>query len=149
MSSGPIQTTIHATCVVLGEAGVLIRGSSGAGKSALADELLTSASGGFARLIGDDRIVVTTLAGRLIAAGHPAIAGLIERRGAGIVRRDPEPGCVVRLVVDLTGDPPPRMPAQGERQTRISGVDLPLVTLGPGPDRAARVRTALAGGRGV
>ena len=48
---------IHATVVLVGEAGVLIRGASGSGKSALALALMSEAGrrGLFARLVGDDR----------------------------------------------------------------------------------------------
>ena len=33
-------TTLHASCVVVGEAGILIRGPSGSGKSSLAREIV-------------------------------------------------------------------------------------------------------------
>ena len=49
--------TVHATCVVIDEGGVLIRGAPAAGKSTLARELVAIAllQGRFARLVSDDR----------------------------------------------------------------------------------------------
>ena len=49
---------VHATCVVVDGAGVLIRGPSGSGKSTLARRLieLGQARGLEVALVGDDRI---------------------------------------------------------------------------------------------
>ena len=38
----PLPSTIHASAVVIGETGVLIRGASGAGKSTLARSLIAA-----------------------------------------------------------------------------------------------------------
>ncbi len=80
------KSQLHASAVVIAEAGVLICGPSGAGKSSLAFALITAAedAGLFARLVGDDRIGIESRGGRLIAHGHPMILGKIERRGQGI-----------------------------------------------------------------
>src|SRR5947209_227017 len=96
---------IHATALAIRETGILIRGASGSGKSRLALELIGEASrrGLFARLVGDDRIAIAARAGRLIARGHPAIAGRIESRGEGILNVSHEGAVVVRLLVDLGG----------------------------------------------
>ena len=51
--------SVHASAVLVGARAVLIRGSSGAGKSRLALELIEAARNGamlFAKLVGDDRI---------------------------------------------------------------------------------------------
>jgi serine kinase of HPr protein (carbohydrate metabolism regulator) len=97
------EVEVHASAVVIGEAGVLIRGASGAGKSRLALALMAGAdeAGVFARLIGDDRTRLESCNGRLIARGHPLILGQIEQRGAGIVREIFISAAVVRLVVDI------------------------------------------------
>ena len=78
---------IHATCVVIGEAGILIRGASGAGKSSLARALLAGAAlaGRFGRLVGDDRVEIAALNGRLVARPVKPIEGRLEVRGVGIV----------------------------------------------------------------
>ena len=59
----------HANALLLGATGVLLRGVSGAGKSALTLELIARARlrGDFARLIGDDRVMLENCNGRLIA----------------------------------------------------------------------------------
>jgi serine kinase of HPr protein (carbohydrate metabolism regulator) len=141
--SGP--TSLHATCVVVGEAGVLIRGASGAGKSKLARSLLAEAGrrGVFGRLVGDDRIAVEAAGGRLLATGHPSIAGLIEARGLGILTQPAETSCIARLIVDLVPGAEPRMPAGQDQEATVAGVRLPRLTLGPDADRADLVFHAL------
>lgn len=126
-SAPPPPEGIHATAVVIGEAGVLIRGASGAGKSTLARELLRQAelAGRFARLVGDDRVRVTPRNGRLVAEAHPDIAGLIEIRGLGIVSMPYETAAVVRLVVDCEAEPPTRLPM--DDVATVAGVTLPRI----------------------
>ncbi|HEX8809692.1 MAG TPA: serine kinase, partial [Xanthobacteraceae bacterium] len=94
ISGGP---TVHASAVLVGARAVLIRGPSGSGKSRLAWELIEAARGGavaFARLVGDDHVHLQAAGGRLLVRPNDALAGLIELRGAGILRRDHEP-CAV------------------------------------------------------
>src|SRR5487761_2747964 len=95
---------IHATAILLRQRGVLLRGRSGAGKSALALALMESEwqLGHFAALIGDDRVDVRAVHGRLIATGHPAIRGVIERRGIGIEPVPAEGSGVIALLVDIS-----------------------------------------------
>ncbi|MEA1830894.1 hypothetical protein U8607_02255 [Methylobacterium durans] len=115
---------------MIGEAGILIRGESGSGKSSLALALLdrTERDGGHGRLVGDDRIRVEPHHGRLVARAHPAIAGLVEVRGLGL-RAVPSIGAaVLHMVVDCVGDVP-RMPEPAEPVT-MSGVTLPCLVLG-------------------
>ena len=82
---------VHASCVLIGEQGVLIRGASGSGKSRLALLLMHQARrhNRFSALVSDDRTALTTLQGsngtRVIARPHPRIAGVLERRGVGLV----------------------------------------------------------------
>jgi HPr kinase/phosphorylase len=108
------ETSLHATAVIYGESGVLILGPSGSGKSALALALLAHASamGAFSALIGDDRIFVRKAHGRLIARGAANMAGVIERRSAGLITVRHEPVAIVRLAVELCerGRRWPRMP---------------------------------------
>ena len=118
---------VHATCVVVGEAGVLIRGPSGSGKSRLARELLAAAeaAGRFARLVSDDRTEIATRNGRLVARSVAAIEGRIEVRGVGIVARPFEGAAVVRLVVDCEDVPGERHPEEAEAAAEVEGVRLP------------------------
>ena len=144
-------TALHATVVVIGESGVLLRGPSGAGKSSLALALIASArvAGSFAALIADDRVFARAFDGRLIARGAPEFAGKIERRCEGLIAVGAEPAAVIRLVVDLAGrgGAPPRLPDEGELSAEILGVRLLRVPLDPahGPaDHALAVLESLA-----
>jgi HPr kinase/phosphorylase len=126
--------TIHATALVVGETGVLIRGRSGAGKSALALALLAVAGERrmFARLIGDDRVLLRQESGRLLLTGAPNVRGLIEWRGYGIVAVQAELCAIARLVVDLL--PPQtqgaRAPIDAALKARLAGVTLPRLIFG-------------------
>ena len=142
----PAQETVHATCLVLGEDGVLLRGASGAGKSSLCLALLDEAdrAGLHARLVGDDRICLARHHGRIVARPHPALAGLIEIRGAGIRRlAHSAEAAVIRLVVDLV-DERPRLPGDGPNTTGILGLDLAYLILERAQPRNYVIRDALA-----
>jgi HPr kinase/phosphorylase len=126
-------TTIHASAVLVGARAVLIRGPSGAGKSQLALELIEADRRGvilFARLVGDDRVHLEAAGGRLLVRPAPALAGLIELRGLGILRRDHESCAVVGLVVDLDAEGAQRLPEK--RETTIEGIRLPRLHVVPG-----------------
>ncbi|MGX1309665.1 HPr kinase/phosphorylase [Amorphus suaedae] len=119
--------TVHATCILIGRHGVLIRGASGAGKTALAGTLIreTQRDGGFACLVADDRVALTARNGRLVARVPAPIAGRMEIRGSGIVEVDHEPAAVVRLVVDLVAaEALDRMPDAEALSTRIDGIEV-------------------------
>lgn len=138
------ESRIHASAVAIGEAGVLIRGRSGAGKSALALAMIALAqqAGLFARLVGDDRIALSPRAGRLLARPVPPLEGLVERRGLGLTPEPHLPAVVVRLVLDLDEKEPERMPEPEDLVTRLAGIDLPRLRL---TGRAGDERLALAG----
>jgi HPr kinase/phosphorylase len=124
--------SLHATAVLHGESGVLILGPSGSGKSALALALMAraSAAGAFSALIGDDRIFVSEAHGRLIAWGAANMAGVIERRTAGLVTVRHEPAAIVRLAVELCerGRRWPRMP-EDDDELVVDEVKLPRMAL--------------------
>jgi HPr kinase/phosphorylase len=123
------SASIHATCVVLGEAGILIRGPSGSGKSRLARDILTEAArhGCFARLVADDRVRIEARHGRIVARAVTATAGLLEARGLGIVRLPHEQAALVRLVVDCSAVEADRLPEGTECNAVISGVATPRI----------------------
>lgn len=137
--------TRHASAVLLGERGVLIRGASGAGKSSLVVDLL-AARPGDARLVADDRVIVTSAHGRLVADVPDEIAGLIEIRGVGIVRVPYVAPVIVRLVVDLVPiEVCPRLPEAEDARITLEGVDLPRIALPIGVGgSAARINAAAA-----
>jgi HPr kinase/phosphorylase len=120
--------TIHACCVVVGEAGLLIRGPSGAGKSSLVREILLHAghTGRFCRLVSDDRTRLRAQHGRLVAYPVEPLSGCLEVRGIGIVRQAFERAAVIRLVVDLSEDPP-RLPGDEDGQVGLCGVMVPRI----------------------
>ncbi|KQT46658.1 serine kinase [Methylobacterium sp. Leaf456] len=137
--------TVHASCVLLGEAGVLIRGPAGSGKSSLCLALLDRAGleGRHAALVGDDRIRLEAHHGRLVARPHPALVGLIEIRGHGIRRLTQHAeAAVVRLVVDLV-ESAERMPVDAVATERLLGVSLPRLSLAPDQPREYLIRATL------
>jgi HPr kinase/phosphorylase len=131
-------TSLHATAVIHGESGVLILGPSGSGKSALALALMARATGAgaFCALIGDDRVFVRKRGDRLIAWGAANMAGVIERRMAGLVAVRHEPAAIVRLAVELC--------ERGRRWPRIPDDDAGLVVGG-----VALARLALDSGLSI
>ncbi len=128
-------SSLHASALVVGENGLLLRGPSGAGKSSLALALIALARQAaiFAALVGDDRVFVRPFGGRLLARGAPGFEGLVEQRFEGVVTVAHEPCMVARLVVDLTarGGSAPRMPEPSDKTVELLGVRLPRVALDP------------------
>lgn len=126
-TGGPL--VLHASCVAMDGAGeiraVLILGRSGAGKSALALELMSRG----ARLVADDRTLVVRRGGALIASCPPAISGLIEARGIGLIRVPPLARARLALAVDLDEGEGDRLPPP--RRMDLLGVALPRI-LGAG-----------------
>jgi len=120
--------TLHASCLVVDEAGILVRGESGSGKSSLTREILFHAgqAGRFCRLISDDRTRIRARNGRVIASSVEPVSGCLEIRGIGIVRRPFEPAAVIRLIIDLSDDPP-RYPDEQDATTDLCGVMLPRI----------------------
>lgn len=130
---------LHASCVAWQGRGVLILGRSGAGKSALALQLMAYG----ADLVADDR---TELHGEddVLAATPPAtIAGLIEARGVGLLRVPFVPQAEVALVVDLDQTETNRLPP--DRQISLLGISRPLVLSVPQPHFPAAILCYLKG----
>ena len=76
------EANIHASCVAIGSAGVLLLGPSGAGKSDMALRLIDDG----ATLVADDRTILFIDKGAWWAKPPTTIRGLIEIRGVGIVK---------------------------------------------------------------
>lgn len=146
-----IQTpSIHGTALSVGGAGVLLRGKSGAGKSDLALRLLDSPGYGVgavllkAFLIGDDQLYLWTEDGAVYATAPPALAGLLEVRGTGLLTVPFERRARLHLVVDLEHGPLPERLPDGPATVVIAGVTLPRLVLNPRLASApAQIRAAL------
>ena len=131
------MATIHATAVLVGARAVLIQGPPGSGKSGLALALLQAEQGRalpFACLVGDDRVHVEPVHGRLLVSPAAPLAGQIEVRGVGIMTMPHEPVAVVVLVVVLAAADAQRLPEPNQQQTAIAGVTLPRLAVAAGTD---------------
>ena len=151
------EALIHATCLALGEDGVLLLGDPGAGKSDLALRLIDGAGTGLsgvarsARLVADDQVAVRKSGGALIASAPPSLHGKLEIRGLGIAEVPARADVPLRLAVRLTPAAEiERMPDLARARMEILGIGIPLVLIDPSqPSAAARIRAALdhLGGR--
>ena len=141
--------SIHASAVLTGARVVLIRGPAGSGKSRLVLALIEAARAGllpFGRLVADDRVLVEAAHGRLLLRPAPALAGLIETRGIGIIRLPYEPVALAGCVIDLASREGTRLPEQADRSTEIAGITLPRLAMGPGLDPLPAALALLRGG---
>jgi serine kinase of HPr protein (carbohydrate metabolism regulator) len=144
------EAWLHASACLVGEVGLLILGRSGAGKSRLAMQLVAEGlpDGAGRRLAGhlvaDDRVLLTRAAsGRLLASAHPAIRGLIEVRGEGILPVPAEPAMVVSGVVALAaGEAISRLPEPDDLAVSLLGVRLARVWLAESADPRAQLSVA-------
>ena len=134
---------IHASTVVIGERGILVRGASGSGKSTLALALIEAARGRsrFARLVADDRTEIVARGGRLLARPVSPLEGLVERRGLGLTPERHLDAVVVALIVDLVPEEPLRLPDPEDLVVTLSGIGLPRLKL---LARAGQERLVLA-----
>jgi hypothetical protein len=134
------SVVVHASCVAIGARGVLLLGESSAGKSDLALRLIDQG----ARLVADDRTVVTRGRAGLTAAAPTTIAGMIEVRGLGIVAL---PAGKVKLALAVMlgheGDRLPE-PATWHPHGLAGAPGLPLIALhGRHASDPAKIRLAL------
>lgn len=134
--------TRHASCIALEGAGLLILGPSGSGKSALALAMI----GLGAKLVSDDLVALEVEEGALMArCPRPALQGVIEARGIGLLRAPFVAEVPVALVVDLGQPETDRLPPR--RRTVIAGVSLPLVLQPQNDHLALALSLYLRGGR--
>ncbi|WP_375450266.1 HPr kinase/phosphorylase [uncultured Devosia sp.] len=116
-------TNVHATGLVLGEIGVLLRGPTGTGKSVLALSLLDrwNDRGEPSFLISDDRVDLSAREQMIIMQAPPRLGGLVELRGRGIVRRPQQGQARLHVVIDLVEDFA-RMLEEHEFATEVLGI---------------------------
>ena len=133
--------TVHATCVAFAKRGLLIIGPSGSGKSALGLALMALG----AKLVSDDRTLLTNKNGTLIATCPPAIRGLIEARGLGLIRAATQASVAIALVVDLGQTESDRLPPF--RHTSLCDVACDLVLGQKTPHFPSFLLAYMMGGR--
>jgi serine kinase of HPr protein (carbohydrate metabolism regulator) len=149
------MANIHASCVLLGEAGkpfgapgdagILLLGESGKGKSDLALRLIERG----AKLVSDDRAELFVRDSALYARAPQSLAGLIEVRGAGIIALPHAAEARIVLAVEMMEEGyVPRMP-QPERYRTPPELTLseneqpPLIRLAP-LEASAPTKVAIA-----
>ncbi len=137
-----MSNNIHASCVALGEDGVVITGPSGAGKSDLTLRLVDEGAG----LISDDYVALEAHGDDVLASPPPTIEGLIEVRGLGLINVPFIQQAIVRLVVELVDrDAVPRLPDPDDTHHELMpGHIVPMIRLSAfDPSTPAKVRLAV------
>ncbi len=140
------SASVHASAVRVGTHAVLVRGPSGSGKSRLALDLILAGRSQQVpptTLVGDDRVHLDTVDGKLTVRPSRELAGLIEVRGLGIRRCDFVSEAIVGLVVDLGAPDAERLPPSEALLTQIFGVWIPRIPVGTGYSALPLVIAAL------
>lgn len=145
------HAVLHGTFLHVHGIGVLLEGRAGAGKSALALDLV---SRGHA-LVADDAVECVRPAPAIVVGRSPAvIEGYLETRGLGVLdvrrmhgRRSVRSVARLDLIVTLEPGPLRALTAderlRGRRGTRrVLGEPVPVLVLGRGHHRAALVEAA-------
>ena len=141
------RKTVHGTCVALGDAGALLRGSCGSGKSDLALRFLYLPAGRLGAepaLVADDQVILRRDGDHVVASCPQLLVGRIEVRGCGIARlKTTAAQATLKLVIDLdsTGDRP-RFPEKTEWET-VLDVPVRRILLDPF-EPSAPIKLALA-----
>ncbi len=131
----------HATTVAIGDAGVLITGPAGSGKSALALQLMALG----AQLVADDQTCLATTNAGILASAPRMLRGLIEARFVGILTAPVRDSVTLRLVVDLGQVEASRLPPR--RTIRVNGRVIDLVFGHPSAHFSSSLVCYVAGGR--
>jgi HPr kinase/phosphorylase len=133
---------IHASCIALGEDGVVFQGPSGCGKSDLALRMIDEG----AALVSDDYVSIRADSGETRASPPPTIEGLIEVRGLGLITVSYVSDVRVALVVELIDRADvPRLPDPDDTHIELlPDMPVPLIRLSAyDASTAAKVRLAI------
>jgi HPr kinase/phosphorylase len=127
----PAPLALHASAVRIGGQALIIRGASKAGKSSLALALVEASTPARpVTLIGDDRVILSRVGADVRVSPHPRIAGMIEKRGYGIVSLPYALNVVLAGAVDLQLDPGEALPAEARTgRCRLMEKDFPSLYL--------------------
>jgi len=126
------RTNCHCCVVEIAGIGIMIRGSSGSGKTSLALGLVDSlsASGHEAILVTDDQALLEAHGTALIAHAPGSIAGKAELHGFGIIDVKHKDSTSIGLVVNLVDQTDiERMPEEKHvslNGIRLKSVDVPI-----------------------
>jgi len=122
------------------DAGVLLRGPSGGGKSDLALRLIEAG----ARLVADDYVEAEVEGDHLVVRPPATIAGLLEVRGLGVLKLDYLASAPLMLIIDLVAaEAIERLPDTVPME-EVCGVPIRRLALHPWEiSAAAKVRLAV------
>lgn len=118
----------HACALKINDIGILIKGSSGSGKTSLMLGLLERAKLETisAWMVADDQVFLTVDNGKLVASSPENTAGLLELRGYGILKTPYKKSCEIKVVVNILQDEKiERMPDQ--KYHLFETLKLPLI----------------------
>lgn len=124
------SVNVHGTALVVGCAGILVSGPSGAGKTTLALHLVATARshGVHAALVSDDRTLLRRAGTRIVAEAPTSIAGLAEIHFLGPLAVDSVASALIDLSVELADDGSASR-YQDPREKDCLGVALPSLVL--------------------
>lgn len=131
----------HASCVALGEAGILILGRPGSGKSSLALELIALG----AKLVADDQVELYAEDTGFYARAPVVLQGLLEARKVGLLQVGFTERALVRLVVDLDREEQDRLPPR--RVIKFGAQEVDLILGGNTPNLAIAAKLFVTAGR--
>ena len=148
----PPLLNMHGTTILCGGVGVMIRGRPGSGKSELALRLIDAPGYGGgngllrATLVADDQAYLSLRDGEVWVTCPPALAGLIEVRGIGLLRLPSLAETRLSLIVDLVAPgTAERMPEAAAETVSLLGVHLRRIVVEQGqPAAPAIVRTIVS-----
>lgn len=116
--------TFHGTIIDIAGQGVLLRGSSGCGKSDLALRLIDRG----ATLVADDQYLLRSSRRGPVAFAPDVLYGLFEVRGMGVISLPAIKTTIIRLAVDLvSATDVPRLPEM--RKIDVDGHLIPNLAL--------------------
>ena len=116
-----VPCQIHATCVAIGERSLLIVGHSGAGKSALALQLMAFG----AELVADDRCALSDSPHGVLVRRPDGLPEAIEARGIGVLSAPCTGPTLLTAVLDLDHMTEERIPEL--RSTQIGSHEVRLL----------------------
>lgn len=131
----------HGSCVALEDAGILILGRPGSGKSSLALGLIALG----AKLVADDQVELYAEDTGTAARAPAVLQGLLEARKVGLLQVDFAERAVIRLVVDLDREEQDRLPPR--RVIKLGARQVDLILGGNTPNLAIAAKLYVTAGR--